>query len=175
MVLSKDTECREIITSAVCGKGHQYVQSTYTITPANRPTTIGGCWVMNHTYAGTLVDDVVEIRGQFDINVWYSFNGNSETTVAKDSVSYFEKVPVHEMDPNCFKDEREIVVQIGEQPNCLDATITSDGESIAVRVEMNLAVEVMGRTKVWVVTCSTVEKKDDFESVSSFEDSESTH
>ncbi|MGZ4032587.1 MAG: outer spore coat protein CotE, partial [Tumebacillaceae bacterium] len=36
----KDYRAREIITSAVCGKGSKYSQNTYTIRPANRPTTI---------------------------------------------------------------------------------------------------------------------------------------
>ena len=50
MSSEKDYRAREIITSAVCGKGSKYSQNTYTIRPANRPTTIGGCWVMNHSY-----------------------------------------------------------------------------------------------------------------------------
>ncbi len=173
MVLSKDTECREIITNAVCGKGSKYVSSTYTIRPESRPTTIGGCWVMNHSFEGTLIGDVVEIHGRVDINVWYSYNGNSETAVAKDTVSYVEHVPLHDVDPNCFHDDLEVAIKAIQQPNCLDATIVSDGSEIAVRVEMNLGVEVIGRTKIWVVTCSPEDKKDEFDSNSNYEDVES--
>ena len=168
MVYAKDSDAREIITSAVCGKGHRYSQSTYTIRTANKPTTIGGCWVMNHTCEGALAGEAVEVRGRFDINVWYSYNDNSETAVAKDTVSYVEQIPLQDMDPNCSKADLEVSVKVLQQPNCLDASIAADAE-IAVRVEMNHAVEAVGRTKVWVVTVApSAGKKDAFEDESSF-------
>ena len=168
-VFAKNTEAREIITNAVCGKGHKYSQSTYTLRTANRPTTIGGCWVMNHTCEGTLVGDVVEVHGRFDVNVWYSYNGNSETAVAKDTVSYVEEIPVVDMDPNCFRSDLEVNVKVLQQPNCLDAAVVDGGSEISVRVEMNHAAEIIGRTKVWVMTISpSVGKKDTFEEESSF-------
>src|SRR5690349_3021743 len=88
---------REIITSAVCGKGSKYSQTTYTIHPNNRPTTIGGCWVMNHCYEAQLAGDMVEVHGNFDVNVWYSYNHNSETAVAKETVSYTEHIPLRDL------------------------------------------------------------------------------
>lgn len=162
-MLSKENDCREIITSAVCGKGTKYSQSTYTIRPANRPTTIGGCWVMNHSCEGSLVGDVVEVHGRFDINVWYSYNRNSETAVAKDTVSYVEQIPLHDLDPHCFRESLEVAVKATQQPNCLDATIVDGGAEILVRVEMNLATEVIGPTRLWVETCAPIGKKDPFE------------
>jgi spore coat protein E len=167
-VYAHDTETREIITNAVCGKGHKYSQSTYTIRTANKPTTIGGCWVMNHTCEGLLAGDVVEVHGRFDVNVWYSYNGNSETAVAKDTVSYVEQIPVLDLDPNCIQTDLAVSVKVLQQPNCLDATVTGDAE-IAVRVEMNHAVEVVGKTKLLVLTVPPVAaKKDVFEDESSF-------
>lgn len=162
-MLATDTGCREIITSAVCGKGSKYSQSSYTVRPDNRPTTIGGCWVMNHSCEGSLVGDVVEIHGRFDINVWYSYNGNSETTVAKDTMSYVEHVALRDLDPHCFHDDLDVNVKVVQQPNCLDATVVDGGTEIAVRVETELSVEVVGRTKIWVMTCDPKEKKESFE------------
>jgi len=173
-MLSKQTDYREIITSAVCGKGNTYAQSTHTIRTANRPTTIGGCWVMNHTCEGSLVGDVVEIHGRFDANVWYSYNGNSETAVAKDTVSYVEQIVLTDLDPNSFKDDLEVAVKVVQEPNCLDATVVDAGTEVLVRVEMELGVEVIGRTKVFVLTCSPDEKKDSIVDESSFLDVESS-
>jgi len=173
-MLSKTGDYREIITSAVCGKGSKYAQSTYTIRTANRPTTIGGCWVMNHTCEGLLVGDVVEIHGRFDVNVWYSYNGNSETAVAKDTVSYAEQITLADLDPNCFQEDLEVAVKVVQQPNCLDATVVDAGAEILVRVELDLVVEVVGRTKICVVTCVPDVKKDGFEDESSFLDVESS-
>ncbi|UOF89428.1 outer spore coat protein CotE [Fodinisporobacter ferrooxydans] len=162
MVLSdKDLSYREIITNAICGKGNKYSQTTYTIRPAHTPTTIGGCWVMNHSYEAELVGEVVEVHGRFDVNVWYSYNGNSETAVAKERVSYREQIPLRDVDPNCFKDGMEVAVKVVQMPNCLDATVVDNSNEILVRVEKEMAVEVIGRTKVCVVTCILTDKKDE--------------
>ena len=157
----KDYRAREIITNAVCGKGSKYSQTTYTIRPNNRPTTIGGCWVMNHSYEAELVGDAVEVRGRFDVNVWYSYHGNSETAIAKDTVSYHEVVPLRELDPNCSRDDVQTSVKVLQQPNCLDATVVDNGTEIMVRVEKELAVEIVGQTKVWVLTVDAPSYKDD--------------
>ncbi|MCL6637320.1 MAG: outer spore coat protein CotE [Alicyclobacillus sp.] len=162
MVLSgKDLTYREIVANAVVGRGSKYSQTTYTIRPANRPTTIGGCWIMNHSYEAELVGDYVEVRGRFDVNVWYSYNGNSETAVAKDTVSYVEQIALHDLDPTADRDSREVMVKVVQAPNCLDATVTGNGSEILVRCEKELAVEVVGRTKLCVVTCEVADKKDE--------------
>jgi spore coat protein E len=162
MVLSnKDLTYREIIANAVCGRGSKYSQTTYTLRPANRPTTIGGCWVMNHSCEAEIVGDYVEVRGRFDVNVWYSYNGNSETAVAKDTVSYVEQIVLRELDTGCDRDTREVEVRVIQNPNCLDATITGNGSEILVRVEKELGVEIIGQTKLCVVTCELADKKED--------------
>lgn len=163
MVLSnKELNYREIMANAVCGRGSKYSQTTYTIRPANRPSTIGGCWVMNHTYDADLVGDYVEVHGRFDINVWYSYNGNSETAVAKDTVSYVEQIALRDLDTECSRDSRQVDIRVLQSPNCLDATVTGNGSEILVRVEKELGIEVIGQTKLCVVTYQTSDKKDDY-------------
>ncbi|MDB5083181.1 MAG: spore coat protein [Bacilli bacterium] len=156
-----DIQSREIITSAVCGKGSKYSQTTYTLRPANRPTTIGGCWVMNHSCEAELAGDYVEVHGRFDLNVWYSYNGNSETAVAKDTVSYVEQIPLRDLDPLCTKEGMEVAVRILQQPNTLDAVVIDGGSDILVRVEKELMVEAIGKTKVYVLVCDPPSDKDE--------------
>jgi spore coat protein E len=160
MSTEKDYRAREIITNAVCGKGSKYSQTTFTIFPANRPTTIGGCWVMNHSYEAQLVGDTVEVSGNFDINVWYSYDGNSETAIAKDTVSYSESIPLRDLDPHCTRDGLRVTVKAVQQPNCLDANVVDNGSEILVRVEKELTVEIIGQTKVWVLTVDAPNFKD---------------
>lgn len=173
----KAVRSREIYTQAVCGKGSKYSQTTYTIRPANRPSTIGGCWVMNHSCDAELVGDFVEVHGRFDVNVWYSYNGNTETGVAKDTVSYIQQIPLRELDPLATRDGMQVSVKVLQQPNCLDATIVDGGSEILVRVEKELSVEVMGKTKVYVLVSDPPSEKDDepmeediFEDDEDFED-----
>lgn len=39
---------KEIVTKAVIGKGKKYFKNSYTLTPTDQPTTVLGCWVINH-------------------------------------------------------------------------------------------------------------------------------
>ena len=39
---------KEIVTKAVIGKGKKYYKNTYTIETEHVPTTVLGCWVINH-------------------------------------------------------------------------------------------------------------------------------
>lgn len=39
---------KEIVAKAVIGKGKKYFKNSYTIKTENTPTTVLGCWVINH-------------------------------------------------------------------------------------------------------------------------------
>ena len=39
---------KEIVTKAVIGKGKKYYKNAYTIETEYIPTTVLGCWVINH-------------------------------------------------------------------------------------------------------------------------------
>ena len=39
---------KEIVTKAVIGKGKKHYKKAYTIETENIPTTVLGCWVINH-------------------------------------------------------------------------------------------------------------------------------
>ena len=75
------SEFREIITKAVVGKGRKYTKSTHTCESNNEPTSILGCWVINHSYEARKNGKHVEIEGFYDVNTWYSFDGNTKTEV----------------------------------------------------------------------------------------------
>lgn len=161
-MIASDSICREIITHAVCGKGTKYSTETFTIRPDHLPTTVGGCWVMNHHCKGELVDHAVEVHGRFDLNLWYSYDDNSQTTVAKDAVEYTLVVPLHEMDPHRSFDEALVDVRMIQEPNCLDAVLNDATHEVAVTVTMGHQAELIGRTKLWVLTCDPTKHKESF-------------
>lgn len=161
MARYENARAREIMAQAVCGKGSKYSQTTHTINPSNRPSSIGGCWVMNHTYDARLAGDTVEVNGTYTINVWYSYDGNSETAVAKDTVSYCETIPLSDVDPNMARDNIRVIAKTLMQPTTLDATVVDSTGDILVRVEKELAGEIVGTTKVWVLTIDQPSYKDD--------------
>ncbi|HIV73884.1 MAG TPA: outer spore coat protein CotE, partial [Candidatus Pseudogracilibacillus intestinigallinarum] len=45
-----DHDYREIITKAVCSRGEKKATLSHVLTPTFTPSTILGCWIINHTY-----------------------------------------------------------------------------------------------------------------------------
>ncbi|MDQ0337348.1 spore coat protein E [Caldalkalibacillus uzonensis] len=149
----KDIQCREIVTKAVCGRGRKFTQATHTITPSHSPTNILGCWIINHNYTATKEGDTVEVSGSYDINIWYSYNNNTQTQVATETVSYADQVPLTMMDKNYLDNGLQVDARATQQPTACEATISNSGHSVLVQVEREFLVEVIGETKVCVMVC----------------------
>lgn len=141
---------REIITRAICGKGKKSGRSMHSVTPAHKPSNILGCWVINHRYKTHYQKDAVVVEGTYDINTWYSFNNNTRTEVAVDTVSYRDKVRLTLRDKNLVSDKVEVTCRPLQEPNCLEAKISSNGTKVEAEVEREFLVEVIGDTKVKV-------------------------
>ena len=60
---------KEIVTKAVIGKGKKYFKNKYSIDVNNNPSTILGCWIINHHFLGKLVNNDAVVDGSFDINI----------------------------------------------------------------------------------------------------------
>jgi spore coat protein E len=141
-------EYREIITKAVVAKGRKFTKSNHTVSPLHQPSSILGCWIINHTYEAKKLGKTVEIRGSYDINIWYSYKNNTRTEVVTETVDYCDVIKLKYRDPDCL-DEQDVVAQVIQQPNCLECLI-SDGNKMVVHVEREFVVEVLGETKVVV-------------------------
>lgn len=149
----KDVQCREIVTKAVCGRGRKFSQATHTITPAHTPTNILGCWIINHTYSASKEGDTVDVNGSYDINIWYSYNNNTQTGVATETVSYTDQIPITMLDKNFREEGLEVDARATQQPTACEATISNSGASVLVQVEREFMVELIGETKVCVMVC----------------------
>lgn len=153
MALAEKHQCREIITKAVCGKGRKFSTVTHTVTPPHNPTSILGAWVINHQYEAVRAGDGIEVIGTYDINIWYSYDRNSQTDVAKESVSYVEHVPLSYLDPKHRASTQEVSAEATQEPNCVEASVSSSKSSVSIRVEREFAVEMVAETKVCVKIC----------------------
>ncbi|PLR77140.1 outer spore coat protein CotE [Bacillus sp. V3-13] len=142
-------EYREIITKAVVAKGRKFTQSNHTINPAHHPSSILGCWIINHKYEANKAGKTVEVSGSYDINVWYSFDDNTKTEVVTERVTYTDVIKLKYRDPDS-QDDSDVVVRVLQQPNCVEAVISPNGNKIIVHVEREFLVEVIGETKVCV-------------------------
>lgn len=144
------SEYREIITKAVVGKGRKFTQSTHTISPSHRPTSILGCWIINHQYDAKKCENTVEVEGCYDINVWYSYNDNTKTEVVTETVTYTDVIKLKYKDDNFLGDDFDVIARVLQQPNCLEATISPNGNKVVVQVEREFLAEIVGETKVCV-------------------------
>ncbi|WP_257351461.1 outer spore coat protein CotE [Pseudalkalibacillus decolorationis] len=145
-----DFSYREIITKAVCGKGRKFSQATHTITPAHKPSSILGCWIINHKYNALENKDSVDVEGSYDINVWYSYNNNTKTEVVTETVKYTDCCNLSKKDANSIGSHQEVNARALQEPNTLEATISPNGNKVLVQVEREFVAEVIGETKVWV-------------------------
>lgn len=136
---------KEIVTKAVVGKGKKTFTTNSSVTLSNTPTTILGCWVINHTFHGSKMNDKIVMDGSYDVNIWYSYDNDSKTEVIKDTNTYHEVVSVRRRDDDMVQGE-EIIVRSLKQPSCTKAEI--NGMKIDYTIEKELGVELVGDTKV---------------------------
>ena len=136
---------REIVTKAVVGKGKKTFTTTKTVTPDNRPTTILGCWVTNHTFKGYRKGNKIDIEGSYDVNIWYSCEGDTKTEVVRETTKYLEEVSVPRQDDTDITNE-DIIIRSLKQPSCTRADIV-DGK-IEYTIQKELGVEIVGDVKV---------------------------
>ena len=136
---------KEIVTKAVIGKGKKYYKNTYTIDTEYIPSTVLGCWVINHKFKGSEVSNHIVIDGSFDVNIWYSYDNDTKTTVITKTLNYNESVNVKQKE-GTDSTQKDIIIRSLKQPNCISAK--ENGKSIVIEIEKELGIEIVGDTKV---------------------------
>ena len=135
---------KEIVTKAVVSKGKKLFTTNHSVIVSN-PSTILGCWVINHNFNGTKSNNNIVINGSYDVNIWYSYDNDTKTDVVKETNTYSEVVHMRNTDNI---DGEEIIVRSLKQPNPLKVEI--DGNSINYSIEKELGIELVGDIKVKV-------------------------
>lgn len=137
---------KEIVTKAVVGKGKKYFKNNYKIETEAKPTTVLGCWVINHKFKGYKSGDKIGVDGSYDVNIWYSYDNDSKTTVVNKKIEYNDLFNVKVKETDELTGEKDIIVRTLHQPNCTDVKILDNGE-ISFDIEKEMGVEVVGETK----------------------------
>ncbi|HPE14759.1 MAG TPA: outer spore coat protein CotE [Bacilli bacterium] len=137
---------KEIVTKAVIGKGKKTFSNKYVMMPSEKPSTILGCWVINHTFKGYKQNEKIMVEGSCDINIWYSYDNDTKTVVAKDTINYQELLNVTRKTESDLSSNEEIIVRSLKQPSCVNVTINNG--NIEYEIEKELGIEIVGDTKV---------------------------
>ena len=135
---------KEIVTKAVIGKGKKKYKDTYQVSVEQSPSTILGCWIINHNFQAKEVNDKIAITGSFDANIWYSYDNDTKTTVATKNITYSaeESLTVEQKEIV----NKDIIIRSLKQPTCISAK--EDGNIINLEIEKELGIEIIGDTKV---------------------------
>lgn len=138
---------KEIVTKAVVGKGKKSFKNTYFAEAEHEPSTVLGCWVINHQFKGYKAGDKIGVDGSFDVNIWYSYDNDSKTTVINKKVDYNELFNVRVKEGADLSGETDIIVRSLKQPTCSSVT-PEKGKNISFDIFKELGVEIVGETKV---------------------------
>lgn len=162
---------KEIVTKAVIGKGKKSFSDNYTITTTDNPTTVLGCWVINHKFKGYKNGDKIGVDGEFDVNIWYSYDLDSKTTVVNKKIEYKDLMNIKTKENIDLTTEPEIIVRSLSQPNCVKVNILDNGV-ISFDIEKELGVEIVGETKMKISIEEDEEPWDDIDDEVTDEDLE---
>ena len=137
---------KEIVTKAIIGKGKKFFKNSYTVDVDNDPTTVLGCWVINHKFKGYKSGDKIGVDGSFDINIWYSYDNDSKTAVINKKIEYNDLFNVKIRDNADLSGDTDIIVRSLKQPAC--SSVKLDGKTISFDIEKELGVEIVGEAKI---------------------------
>ncbi|MCI5552260.1 MAG: outer spore coat protein CotE [Tenericutes bacterium] len=153
---------KEIVTKAVIGKGKKYFKNNYVLTTENVPTTVLGCWVINHKFKGYKSGEKVGVDGSYYVNICYSYDNDSKTTVVNKKIDYNDLFNVKVKENADLSSDTDIIVRTLKQPNCVGVNIDADG-NINFNIEKELGVEIVGETKMKIAIEDDEEPWDDIE------------
>lgn len=150
---------KEIVTKAVIGKGKKKYTNHYQVTVEHNPTTILGCWIINHNFQAQEVNQKISITGSFDANIWYSYDNDTKTTVVTKNITYNEEESLTVEQKGIVN--KDIIIRSLKQPTCISAK--EEGNIINLEIEKELGIEIIGDAKVKISSVDEEETWDNLD------------
>lgn len=150
---------REIVTKTVLGKGKKLFTNHYSLSPEELPTTILGCWVINHNFIGNKEGDKVRVKGTSDVNIWYSYDNDTKTLVSSQTISYDELLNVNTRNESNIDSSNEVIIRSLSGPTCTKVEIKNG--LIEYDIEKELGIEIIGDAKVRIAVDDNEDEWDD--------------
>ena len=149
---------KEIVTKTVIGKGKKTFKDEYELVTDTNVDTVLGCWVINHKIRGKKDEDYIKINGSYDINIWYSYDGNTKTNVVSKKMFYEEKVRVKVKENSDLNEDSEIIIRSLKNPTCVD--VSNEDKTIKYTISKELGIEIVGDAKIRIPVSNT---EDDYD------------
>ena len=116
---------------------------------------------ITHEFEASRNDDLIDINGSFEVNIWYSTEQNMKTDIIREKVAYKKDIKVKRIVTEYLKNSDDILVKILKHPTVTNAKII-DGE-IKIDVDFEILAEVIGETKMQVTVFTPVTIDEDIE------------
>ncbi|MGM9969110.1 MAG: outer spore coat protein CotE, partial [Anaeroplasma sp.] len=112
-----------------------------------------------HEFEASKRDNIVDIIGNLEVNIWYSTEENTKTDVIRENISYKKDIKVKKIVTDYMKNSDDILAKILRHPKVTDAKIVED--NILLDIEFEILAEVIGETKMQVTVFNPIDTNDD--------------
>jgi spore coat protein E len=148
-------EIREIVTRAVVAKGKKVFNLVEKVKTKEKPYSILGCWIINHEFEASKINEVVKLDGEFEINIWFSTNNNTKTDIIRETITYKKEITTKTVVKNYLENTDDILAKIIQHPTVTNAKITDD--YVQVDITFEIIAEIIGETKMKVTVFKETE------------------
>lgn len=116
---------------------------------------------ITHEFEANRNEDLIDINGAFEVNIWYSTEQNMKTDIIREKVNYKKDIKVKRIVNEYLKNSDDVLVKILKHPTVTNAKII-DGE-IKIDVDFEILAEVIGETKMQVTVFTPIAQDEDIE------------
>jgi spore coat protein E len=116
---------------------------------------------ITHEFEANRNEDLIDINGAFEVNIWYSTEQNMKTDIIREKVNYKKDIKVKRIVNEYLKNSDDVLVKILKHPTVTNAKII-DGE-IKIDVDFEILAEVIGETKMQVTVFTPITQDEDIE------------
>ena len=148
-------EIREIVTRAVVAKGKKVFNLVEKVKTQEKPYSILGCWIINHEFEASKINEVVKLDGEFEINIWFSTNNNTKTDIIRETITYKKEIITKTVVKDYLENTDDILARIIQHPTVTNAKISDN--MVQVDITFEIIAEIIGETKMKVTVFKEVE------------------
>ena len=148
-------EIREIVTRAVVAKGKKVFNLVEKIRTNEKPYSILGCWIINHEFEASKINEIVKLDGEFEVNIWFSTNNNTKTDIIRETITYKKEIVTKTVVKNYLENTDDILARIVQHPTVTNAKIMDD--IVQVDITFEIIAEIIGETKMKVTVFKETE------------------
>ena len=148
-------EIREIVTRAVVAKGKKVFNLVEKINTFEKPYSILGCWIINHEFEASKINEVVKLDGEFEVNIWFSTNNNTKTDIIRETITYKKEILTKTVVKDYLENTDDILARIIQHPTVTNAKIIDD--KVQLDITFEIIAEIIGETKMKVTVFKEVE------------------